>query len=214
MALQYDTSTSSSTTGTSLTFAHTCSGGLRVLFVAVDTNTADNTDYVTGVTYAGVAMTRVDTFHSQGLGGTYFYMLVNPTLGANNVVISTSGSVAIYGTSASYMGMRQTGQPNVANGNALDPVSTLSVSVTTTKNDCWLISCVGKKNGSGATLSAGTGTTSRQILSFSGIGDSNGTKTPAGSYSQAWNIDSATGLAVIVVAIEAEPDGMLVGSEI
>ncbi len=199
--IAYDASATSSTTGTSLTFAHTCSGANRILFVAVTTNTADNVDYITGVTYNGVAMTQVDSFRSQGLGGHELYMLVNPASGANNVVVSASGSVAIYAAASSYTGALQTGQPNTNNGNASDPATTSTVSVTTTVDNCWLISSAGTKAGAGATASASTGTVTRQANGYVSIGDSNGVRATAGSHGQTWMPSASTGIAVIVAAI-------------
>jgi len=202
-----DTSTNGgNATATSLTFSHTCSGSNRILHVAVATPTADNTDYVTGVTYGGIAMTRVDTFRSPGLGGAYLYELVNPALGANNVVISASGSVPIYGASLSHTGALQTGQPDDDNGNAADPVANLTVSVTTVASNVWLVSMAARKTGSSDTLSASTNTTARQVNAFVAIGDSNAKQNPPGSFGQTWALSGANGLAVIVVSIKPAPE--------
>lgn len=211
MAISYDTSTDGgTTTGTSHSFNHTCSGNNRDLYVAVDTQTADNTDYVTGVTYNTVAMTRVDEFRSPGQGGSYLYRLLNPASGTNAVAISTSGSVAIHAVAASYKGVLQSAL-DTSGGNASDPNTTLTVNVTTTTDNCWLISSVGEKNGSSAVASAGTNTTARKVGTYVSIGDSNGAQTPAGSHGQTWNLDGATGLAVHVVAIKPAPEEAVQG---
>lgn len=201
-----DTSTDGGTaTATSLTFAHTCSGNNRILFVAVSNNTSDNTDYVTGVTYGGVSMTQVESFHSPGLGGHELYALLNPATGANNVVISASGSVALYGVASSYTGVKQEGQPDAENSATSDPVTTLSASVTTTETGSWLVSSAGHKAGVSSTISAHTNTTARQVNNYVAIGDSNAIQT-VGSVSQAWNQTENSGLTVIVASIAPAPD--------
>lgn len=201
MAIAVDSSVSglSATPGSSLTWSHTCTGSNRILFVGAVTNEADNTDYVTGVTYNGVAMTRVDSFRSQGQGGTVMYMLVNPASGANNVVVSLSASKNIYGASTSYTGALQTGQPDSNNGNASDPVTTLTVNTTVVLANSWLVSVAGRKAGSSDTIAASTNTTSRTVNSYVAIGDSNGGQA-AGARGQTWTLSGSNGLAVINVS--------------
>lgn len=207
MAISLDTSTNGgNATATSLTFSHTCSGSNRALFVSIDTDTADNTDYVTGVTYGGVAMTRIGTFQSQGQGGTYFYGLLNPSSGANDVIVSLSSSKSVYANAASYRGVRQTGLPDSTNQDAADPTTSLTVNTTTVADKCWIVSCAGRKFGSGATISAGSGLASRQINGPSAIGDSGGVKSPAGAYGSAWDLSGSTGLCVIVASIAPAPE--------
>lgn len=207
--ISFDASTNGgSTTGTSLSFSHTCSGNNRVLFVATVTDTANNTDYITGVTYNGVAMSQVGTFSSPGLGGVELYILVNPASGVNTVTVSLSSSVTIYAVASSYTGALQSGQPDATNQTATDPTTTLSVNTSTVADNCWIISCAGRKAGSTANITAGTGVTSRQINSFVAIGDSNGPKTPAGTYSSAWDMDASTGISVITASVSPFPDSL------
>ncbi len=57
--IAFDSATNGgSGTGTSLTYAHTCSGSARLLRVGVNLYNP-GTDDLTGVTYAGVAMTQI-----------------------------------------------------------------------------------------------------------------------------------------------------------
>lgn len=112
--LTFDAASSSNGTGTSLTFSHTVTAGGadRALFVGVgvmDSNDANRP--VTGITYNGVAMTKVDD-EDTGSGTSEraeLWRLVNPATGANNVVISTTGSVSrIMGGAASFTNVDQT----------------------------------------------------------------------------------------------------------
>lgn len=208
MAISHDTSTDGGTaTATSLTFAHTCSGGNRFLTVAVSNNTADNTDYITGVTYGGVSMTQINSFRSPGQGGHELYGLIAPATGSNNVVISASSSVPLYGAAASYNGVLQTGQPEANNGTASDPTTSVTVNTTTLTADAWMVSSAGRKAGSSDTISAGTNTTARQVNAYVAIGDSNAGQGAPGSKGQTWNISGSTGLAVITAALAPAPVG-------
>jgi hypothetical protein len=207
MALALDTSTDGgSATTTSHSFSHTCTGPNRILIVAYGTDTADNTDYVTGITYNGVAMTAIDSFRSPGLGGHEMFYLINPASGANNVVITLSQAKLVYAASASYINALDSGQPNTSNGNAVDPNTTLAVSVTTTVPNCWLVSSAVRKAGSVSVLSAGASTTARKVNGGVAIGDSNGPVGAVGSYSQTWNSSVNTGISVITAAITPGPE--------
>ena len=206
MAILFNVAASGSATATSLTYSHTCGGTDRILFVAVFTDTADNVDNVTGITYNTVAMTRVDSFRSPGLGGHVMYMLVNPASGANNVVVSSAASVTIYASSASYTGALQTGQPDANNGAATDPATSQLVNVTTVLDNCRLVSSAGRKQGSGVTISASTGVTDRNINTAIAIGDSNDSKSPPGSFGQTWAISGSSGISVISISVSPAPE--------
>src|SRR5205809_294622 len=87
---------------TTHSYAHTCAGSDRLLLVAVLIGaTADD---VTGVTYNGVAMTRVGTI-ADSLRRVYLYELVGPASGTHNVVVSTGTNQLIIAGSASYTGV-------------------------------------------------------------------------------------------------------------
>ena len=52
----------------------------------------DKGDTLTGITYGGVAMTLVDKVNYSGTSSSYLYYLLAPATGANNVVISYTGT--------------------------------------------------------------------------------------------------------------------------
>jgi len=91
-------------TGTTLTFAVTIAEADEVLFVGIKGNTTDN---ITGVTYDGVAMTLVDKGAPSGGRYGYLYYLLNPSTGANNVVVTASGADQLHAGAAAYKGMKQ-----------------------------------------------------------------------------------------------------------
>lgn len=181
MAIAYDTFTNGNfVSGTSRTFSHTCTGSDLILFVEAVINT--NSDWVTGITYNGVSMTRIQTVSPTVNRRLYLYYLVGPATGANNVVISTSSSAAIGGNAASYTGVAQTGTIIDVSTTVTDTSSPIDTTLTTTIDDCWTILC-GTMDGTvaftastGSTLRGGNGT----YLDVQ-IFDSNGPKNPAGS---------------------------------
>lgn len=85
---------------TSLTYAHTCGGSDRGLFVPVCVN--DNRT-ITSVTYNGVSMTAVET----GSVSYRLYGIIAPATGTNNVGIAVSASGNITSVSTSVNGMDQ-----------------------------------------------------------------------------------------------------------
>jgi hypothetical protein len=98
------------------TWSHTCTGSQLALFVAVAVGTkAPGTDadaVITGVTYAGVAMTFIGRRHSndQTAGYIELWVLVNPATGANTVSVSITGTFAnttIEAGSTSFTGVDQ-----------------------------------------------------------------------------------------------------------
>lgn len=183
--------------GTSLTYSQTCTGSNLILFVGVGVESAS--DIVTGVTYNGVAMTRVPTngFQTGNGESAYLYYLINPPTGAHNVVVSTNTSTDIRSSSASYVGSRQINQPDASNKNTLAGTpGSITTSVTTTVDNCWLVSYCQSNSGA---LSAGTGTTSRNASATQSIGDSNGAKSPAGAYSMQWT--ATHGFNMIIASI-------------
>ena len=54
---------------------------------------------------------------------TYLYYIVNPTIGANNVVVTTSVSTTLYSDATSYTGAKQIAQPNASATNVISNVT-------------------------------------------------------------------------------------------
>ena len=179
----------------SLTFSHTCTGSNRFLVVAVMGSTV--ADRITGVTYAGTAMTRLDVF--QILSGdryVYLYYLVNPASGANNIVISSSPDDFIAGCGASYNGVKQTGQPDASQTTTAYNL-TINNTLTTIANNCWHLGGGYSANG----VNAGAGTTRRIMVSGGAqmaLFDNDGAITPAGSHTIQMTNNNDTYLAGII----------------
>ena len=204
MALAIDTSTGASDltgSATSLTWSHTCTGSDLVLFVSAATN--GNSDRISGITYNGVAMTRVPTNGFVGDGSTqpvssYMYYLINPATGAHNVVISVPGNSSnISGDSMSYTGAYQVSQPDSSaknNGSG----ATLALTTTVVASGCWLLSTFMNLNA----RSAPGGTTGRGANGMTV--DSNGTVS-TGSNTHTWGGSAGSAATGIIVSIAPVP---------
>jgi hypothetical protein len=152
------------------------------------------TDDVTGVTYAGNAMTFGTKLASGGTGNrwAYLYYQLNPASGANNVVVSASSSHYLGAGAADYTGIKLSAQPDatMTPHAGSGPLTTLTSSITTVANNSWAILLENGFSGGNAPPTAGTGVTRRAFdAAFGGwaLFDSNGLITPAGSYSMTTN---------------------------
>lgn len=94
MTIAHDTSTTSaaySLTGTQTT-SHAGSSSVKAVVVCVDQNGL-STDQISGITYGGVAMTRLDSnSEATEQGRVYVYYLLNPPTGTQNVAMTTTGT--------------------------------------------------------------------------------------------------------------------------
>lgn len=190
MAIAFDTATSSQGDPvTSLTFAHTCTGSNRILFVSSATVGGD---FCTSVAYAGVALTKIGASVQLPSTTTYVQMwyLIAPATGANNVVTSYSSATNAYADAASYTGANQSGQPDASTTNTNAASTSITTALVSVADNCWHVYS-GFTNGGGQ--AAGTGSTLR-VNNNNAIGfyDSNSAKTPPGSVSMTINCNSGT----------------------
>lgn len=178
MALAVDSSLylGKTASGTSLTTAFNNVAG-NALTVGVRINSTSAT--VTGVTYAGVAMTKtaISPVDNATAGArNYIWYLLAPATGSNNVVISTSGAVQIIAGAVSFSGADTSdfaGAENSATGTSDTP----SVAVVTTRANSIVIDCVGAD---GDTF---TGTGANQTVRWDATATrySQGTTEPGGA---------------------------------
>ncbi len=188
--IAFDAQSASGYSATSATWSHTCSGSDRLLVIGIySTNSND----VASVTYNSVACTFINRVVVTGGQEIYLYYLLNPATGANNVVVTaTSGNLQGYGAATSYTGVKQSAQPDASATNQSASTTSLTTSVTTTADNCWLVGFA-----YGQTASAGTGTIFRSepVNDVLFMMDSNGATTPAGSdsliFTQAANFAGA-----------------------
>lgn len=203
MAIAFDNSTqhTRTTSGSSTSFSHTCSGSDRILFVFVNAvNPTGNT--ASSVTYDGVAMTKIDDEFAQVNVNTSLWYLVAPATGSNTVTVNfaTLGSYVDCAAS-SYTGAAQT-SPIDANSKNNTTGNSVSTTVTSTTDNCWVVTC----GYHGALTSLSAGGTSREIT-ISGsqrglIGDSNAAVTPAGGRTMTISGGSSQTSAIIAAAFK------------
>jgi len=171
MAIAFDAATTGAKggTGSTLTYSHTCTGSDLVLLVFVESRSND----VTGVTYATVAMTQVGSAQVSGDGLTTntAWRLAGPATGANNVVVTITGTNHVASTALSYTGVDQT--TPVANSAAATGSSTTpSVNVTATSTDQMVVDGAGTRMNATDTTTAGANQTERADVTATG-GDPN-----------------------------------------
>ncbi len=190
-----------SSTGTSKTYSHTCTGSNLILFVGVIGDVTN--DNVTGVTYAGTAMTKVNGVLIPGNRYMTLWYLSNPSTGANNVVVSASSSILIGSGAVSYTGTDQTQVLDtdiIRNTNTVNPGTSITTSVTTVTDNCWVMNFTAANS---SLVTAGTGTTARKIDSATYgwlLGDNNAPKTPAGSVSETVGITSNVAAGMLMAS--------------
>jgi hypothetical protein len=181
-----------------------------ILIVDVMTVSIVAGDKVTGVTYNGVAMTRIADSGDSGAGSherVFSYYLVGPATGTHNVVVTTTNALyeTVNGNATSYIGAKQTGQPDsYAVSVSSSASSPLTISTTVVATGCWLHAFFASYN---LIPSAGTGTTSRATFTSGGNGmsaDSNGT-VGTGSQSQQFTWSGTNAYAAIVLSIAPVP---------
>jgi len=203
MAIAFDAgSTDFIASASSRTFAHTCTGSNRGLFVGVE---GDGGDLLTGATYAGVAMTLIDKRQRTAGRFEYMFYLAAPATGANNVALTAGGAIQMRSVAASYTGVAQTGQPEATNWGIADSVTAQALAVTTLTDNAWVIGLFE----SGQLISAGSGTTLRQAAATAVLAlvDSGGPVTPAGSKTLNVNLSTTTNSVGIVAVIAPAPAG-------
>jgi hypothetical protein len=201
MAIAYDAQAKpDAVVATSLTYAHTCSGDNRVLFVG--TMSAIGTNYVTGITHNGTSLTKIgDGILTPSTNGRYtnLWYLVAPTTGAQNIVVTNSSSQFIESYSVSYTGVAQTGTINASGTNSRNSADNLETTLTTTVADCWFVAY---QKANDATKTTNVSNLSGRVLGVydSGIRDSNASLGAAGSKTGTLDTDASCGLSIILVA--------------
>lgn len=194
MAIAIDTSKDlggNGGSGTTLTVSYTCSGNNRILFVAAFDS---NADHITGVTYAGVSLTKIGS--SLLVPTTTIYMslwyLVAPATGANNIVVTSSvNNETLSGLASSYTGVLQTSPIDGGSSGTTGTVNTgtsITTTLTLTNVNDWLICVAGWGTG---TLSTSSGVIRVQPagVNYDGIADSN---VAVGSGSQSFTITNGS----------------------
>ena len=201
MALAFD-ATSNSTGGsvTSVTWSHTTSGADRALIVGVSFWNG-STESITGVTYAGTAMTSIGSALSPNNERAQQWKLSNPATGANNVVVSFSSVVDAACGAVSFTGARQTtasltGTQATATGTSTAP----SVNVSSAPGEI-VVDTLSSDVGDPDTV--GAGQTERWNASSPEADGAGSTEAGAATVTMSWTLGASVPWALVGVGVKS-----------
>ena len=161
-----------------------------------------SSDVITGVTYNGVAMTLCEKL-AGGDRYSYLFYLVAAASGANDVVVSASGSTFMAANVSDYDGASQTGIPDAESTTTVGDVIPQVSSVTTVGDNCWVVG-TNQSYLLNIAPTAVSGCTRRGYeTAFGTIGlfDNNAAKTPAGTVTfETKRSDSSSPTAKLIMA--------------
>lgn len=194
MAIAFDASSDGGrATAASQTWAHTCTGVNLYLKVTVLVGAVENMTSGT-VTYNGVslAMLGSEMLNHAGNYKLSDWYLLGPATGTHNIVVTPNSSSDTMSVAASYTGVKQTGFPDASGSRQPAQAASVTETLTTVADNCWMAWGGLDEFGTGQT--AGAGTTLRVVNSGYGgvfIADSNGSVGTAGSHSLVMNASNA-----------------------
>lgn len=110
--ITYDAFSGTVQTADPVSWAHTCSGVSRLLVVGVSHHSAQA---IVTVKYNAVAMTRIGNEITQDVNQTSLWYLINPTSGANNIVIDYSLASGTVAAAISFNNAMASSQPRAYN---------------------------------------------------------------------------------------------------
>lgn len=197
MAITYVSSGITTSTSSSVDIGSLTNG---CLIVGVSVNSKTGT---ASVTYNGVSMTAVDGIANTGSADfkLFSFILVNPASGSNTLAITASHGITVGW--ASYSGVSSAGEPDDNDTNTVASADNISNSVTTVRDNCWVIGCAFFTGG--GSFSSGTNYTNRSGSSGMFIGDTNAVVTPAGALSQTITLGTTSTGGVMMVQMAIAP---------
>lgn len=186
--------------GGTLTFSHTCTGSLGVLLLGIVGDAG--LDDLTAITYNNVPFAFLDKKIASGGGArwAYFYGLVGPATGVHDIKVTSTASHLLVGVSASYVGAKQSAQPETLRAATFQTgVFSYTTSLTPTLANCWVTLVSAGYSAIGSDPTAGTGATRRindPTLGLLGLFDSN-QRVTAGSPYDMTSVRISTATAMI-----------------
>lgn len=201
MAIAYDNSASGQVaSGASvLTYSHTVGAALSNGILIISVVYYSLARSVSTITYNGVSCTKILRVNNgaQNAAAELWYLL-NPSSGANSVVITldAAATVTIFGASVSLSGVSQVAPEANTGTVALGAHTTHSDNITTIANNAWVVDVISYGSGAPAFVAGGSQNSRQtqgdgtQDLGMSTLGPI----TPAASTAVSWSFNS-TGLA-------------------
>lgn len=187
--------------GTSTTVEHTCSGTNRVLVVATAYVDAS---IVSGVTYDGSAMTKAVERNDGDYLNCQLWYIVNPSTGANDIVVTHSSSSTMKVLGVSFTGANTSDPVDVTGSEANAAGTDPDLAVTTNNANSYLIDVFSAES---ATMSVGASQTA--IADLSGNSHQGGASYEAGgaagSHTMSWGMTESKASAHCILAIKELP---------
>lgn len=154
MAITLDaiTNSNSTTPASPYTFSHTVGTGATILLVLIGNRTSIAA--ITGVTYAGNALTSVRRDGPTNAAISEIWYQVNPATGSNTVSIAQSAALTTISVLAVSLFGTDTSNPIDAH-NGTTGTGNPSVDVTSTTDNCWMMD-VCFSRGNPTTITQGT----------------------------------------------------------
>ena len=205
-AVSVEATTVTSSNTSRLTWSHTVgTNSNRLLMVA--TSHRDGNSTVTGVTYGGVALTRVGFTNAPANGNSCsLWQLLAPPPGTAPVVVNLSGPVDVVATATSFAGVNQNTPLGPFAANASKDNKTGPTTVAAVANSGDLVLAVLAANGSALTAVGATGQAAlwnRQTGTNGGnIIGAGGIATGGTNVSLTWTLGVGTYWALGAVAIK------------
>ena len=193
--------TTGSTTATSASWSHTCSGSNRLVVVGLAVGNVSSGSLTTTVTFGGTAMSSVGKVGSDGSTAGYvqLFSLTNPPTGASTVAVTASASSTISGGSTSFTGANGIGTGVTAFGSSAS--ATVAVTGTTSGNMIADVCCCG----SAVSSSTHTSRWIKNTNTDSGAGNGAGSTAAAGGSVTMGYTVSNDFWGIVAVEIKAAP---------
>lgn len=168
---------------------YTCTGSNLELVVCI---TGLGGDFITSVTYNGVAMTLVDKMNFTSTVWMYSYILIAPATGTHAVAINGSTTNTYNVFAASWTSAKQSGQPDAHTTATAASADHITKAMSTIADGSWVIFYVQDTvSGTGTTYTY-TNLTQRQANDDGIFADSNGPVSPAGSFTGTVTVTGVT----------------------
>ncbi len=202
-AITLEQKTNSSGTTANLTFAHTVAGTNRLLLVGVTVDQAGTA--VTGVQYAGQALTQQAFIGTGGRPRAEIWSRLNPTPGNNNVIVSLTGNDQVVAGAMSFTGVNLTTPFDAASQTATNNSTAAAITSTPVTNNAWILDVISANNSVAVTMTALANRTQQWNLSVGGnirgAASLYGPINPAGATTLQWTLANAQRWTMAAVAL-------------
>ena len=189
MAVNHDADSTSGYEASLSTYgwSHVCAGDSRLLVVGVSIFLSGT---VTSITYNSVGLTFIRA-DAQGAYRSELWYLIKPALGSNTITVNLSVSLTSIAGATSLTGVDQN-FPVTANNGANGTNNPASVSITTVKDNDWVIDTLATSLATAPTVGSGQAQRWNQSGALgSGTGSTKGPISPPAATTMQW-----TGLGV------------------